>query len=41
MCKRRPAHSQGFEGFFKDLGNEWVLNDRVVVGVQLRLVTRL
>ena len=31
---------QGFEGFFKDLGEEWVLNDRVVVGVQLRLVTR-
>ena len=31
---------QGFEGFFKDLGDEWVLNDRVVVGVQLRLVTR-
>ena len=32
--------AQGFEGFFKDLGDEWVLNDRVVVGVQLRLVIR-
>jgi hypothetical protein len=30
---------QGFDDFFKD-ADDWVRNDRLVVGVQLRLVGR-
>ena len=30
---------QGFDEFFKDV-DDWVRNDRLVIGVQLRLVGR-
>lgn len=33
----RGGGAQGFDWFFKDVGG-WVRNDRLVVGVQLRLV---
>lgn len=32
-----PLAEQGFDEFFKDV-SDWVRNDRLVVGVQLRLV---
>ena len=39
-CTLAPGEYQGFEAFFKGVGDGWILNDRVVVGVQLRLVSR-
>lgn len=39
-CTLAPGEYQGFEGFFKDLGDGWILDDRIVVGVQLRLVSK-
>ena len=39
-CTLAPGEYQGFEDFFKELGDGWILDDRVVVGVQLRLVSK-
>lgn len=36
-CALSPGEYQGFDWFFKDVEG-WVRNDRIVVGVQLRLV---
>lgn len=36
-CILTPGEYQGFDWFFKDV-DAWVYNDRIVVGVQLRLV---